>query len=161
MNLNLINSTPFLRMIRHFPMTADALAEEVNKAYLDTARVVNDRTIGLFPTQKSAITGEAWYVTKNQKQQSFRQVYTFTAAGNIDHMIDFANTVERFTKCQGSFTDGTNFYGAIYASNVAIAGQISFYITPTDIVVLAGVGAPAITQGIIVLEWLSRSSTNR
>lgn len=158
---NLINNTPYLRLTRAFPQNINSLAEELGKAYLDTARMVNDRTIGLFPTQKSAITGEAWYITKNQKQQSFRQVYTFTAAGNIAHGIVFADTVERFTKCQGSFTDGTNFYGVIYGSSVAIAGQVSFYITPTNIVVLAGVGAPAITQGTIVLEWLSRTSTNR
>ncbi len=158
---NLINTTPFLREIRHFPEDLNMLSVELNKAYLDTARTVNDRTIGLFPTRKSAITGEAWYVTKNQKQQSFRQVYTFTAAGNVPHGIDFADLVERFTKCQGSYTDGTNFYGVIYASSVPIIGQISFYITPSDIVILAGAGAPLITEGIIVLEWLSRTSTNR
>lgn len=152
---------PYIRTTRDFPIELEELSSEINRAYLDIAQKLNDRTIGLFPTTRSAVNGEAWYIEKNQKQQAFRQVYPFTAAGNIIHNIDFARTVERFTKCQGSFTDGTNYYGAIYASNVAIAGQISFYITPTNIVVLAGAGAPVITQGIIVLEWISRTSTNR
>jgi len=38
----------------------------------------------------------------------------------------------------------------------AIAGQISFYVDPTNIVILAGVGAPTITSGLIILEWLSQ-----
>ncbi len=158
---NVINTLPYIRTTRDFPIEIEALSSEVNRAYLDIAQKLNDRTIGLFPTSRTAVNGEAWYITRNQKQQAFRQVYTFTAAGNILHNINFAQTVERFTKCQGSFTDGTNFYGVIYASNIPIAGQISFYITPTNIVVLAGAGAPVITQGTIVLEWLSRSLTNR
>ena len=155
---------PYIRTTRDFPIELEELSSEVNRAYLDIAQKLNDRTIGLFPTTRSAINGEAWYIEKNQKQQAFRQVYTFMAANlvtPVPHNIVFERFVERFTKCQGSFTDGTNFYGAIYGSSVAIAGQISFYITPTNIVILAGVGAPTITQGIIVLEWLSRTSTNR
>jgi len=158
---NVVNTMPYLRTTRDFPIELEELSSEINRAYLDIAQKMNDRTIGLFPTTRSAVNGEAWYIVKNQKQQAFRQVYPFTAVGNIPHGIVFANTVERFTKCQGSFTDGTNFYGVIYASNVPIVGQISFYITPTNIVVLAGAGAPTITQGIIVLEWVSRTSTNR
>jgi hypothetical protein len=158
---NVVNTMPYIRSTRDFPIEVEELSSEINRAYLDIAQKLNDRTIGLFPTTRSAINGEAWYVEKNQKQQAFRQVYPFTAAGNIPHNIDFARTVERFTKCQGSYSDGTNFYGVIYASSVPIAGQISFYITPTNIVVLDG-GAPLpITKGIIVLEWLSRTSTNR
>ena len=78
----------------------------------------------------------------------------FTAAGNIPHNLNL-NTLNQFTRGFGSFTDGTNFYGVIYGSNVAIAGQVSFYITPTNIVVLSGAGAPAITNGLIVIEWIS------
>ncbi len=158
---NVVNTMPYIRTTRDFPIELEELSSEINRAYLDIAQKLNDRTIGLFPTTRSAVNGEAWYIEKNQKQQAFRQVYPFTAVGNLPHNIDFSRTVERFTKCQGSYSDGTNFYGVIYASNVPIAGQISFYITPTNIVILDGGGTPAITQGIIVLEWLSRTSTNR
>jgi len=151
---NIINQSPYLKTSRLFPEEAHQLSVELNKAYLDIANAVNDRTISLFPSGSSALGGESWFITKNQRQQNFRQVYLFTATGSIPHNIRFIN-VSQFTKCTGAFTDGTNWYGAIFASSVAIAGQVSFYITPTNIVILAGAGAPAIVNGNIVLEWIT------
>jgi len=150
---NVVNQVAFLRTSRQFPEDAQLLALEVNKTYIDIANTVNSRTIGIFPANRSAVTGENWFIT-NRRQQSLRQIYTFTATGNIPHGLSFS-AISQFTKPQGSFTDGTNYYGAIYASNTAIAGQVSFYITPTNIVVLSGAGAPTIVNGIIVLEWIS------
>ena len=152
---NVINQVPYLRTSRNYPEDLPQLTIEVNKSYVDIANAVNARTIGIYPTLRPAIGGESWFIENNQRQQNFRQVYTFSAFGNIAHMINF-NSMSRFTKCSGAFTDGTNWYGAIFGSNVAIAGQVSFYITPVNIVVLAGGGAPAISSGTIVLEWISK-----
>lgn len=153
MTANIPNAAPFLKTSRLFPSDLAQLTVEVNKAYLDTANAINSRTIGIFPVNVSSITGESWFLN-NRRQQSLRQVYQFTAAGNIPHNLNLQN-ISQFSRCFGSFTDGTNFYGAIYASNVAIAGQVSFFITPTNIVVLSGAGAPAIVSGLVVIEWLS------
>lgn len=150
---NLINQTPFLRTSRDFPSEVQELSVVCSKSYIDIASMVNNRTIGIFPANRPAVNGESWFIT-SQRQQGLRQIYTFTSTGNIPHGINI-NSVERFTKPSGSFTDGTNWYGAIYASNTAIPGQISFYITSTNIVILAGAGAPAITKGTIILEWIS------
>ncbi len=155
MTTNVINSVAYLRTSREFPEELHQLTVEINKAYVDTANNVNARTIGLFPTNRPAINGESYFITNNQRQQGFRQIYPFTAAGNIAHGLNF-NSISQFTKPSGTFTDGTNYYGAIYASNTAIAGQISFYITPTNIVVLSGAGAPGISSGLIILEWISK-----
>jgi hypothetical protein len=162
MSSNIANQVSYLRTSRNFPEDPKQLVVEVNKSYVDIANSVNSRTMGLFPTGMAAINGEQWFMpsVNNQgmnqplKHQGLRQVYIFTATGNIPHGLNF-KSISMFTKPSGSFTDGTNYYGAIYASNVAIAGQVTFYITPTNIVVLAGVGAPAITQGVITLEWIS------
>lgn len=157
MSANFKSGAPYLRTSRLFPDdNAQALSVEVDRSYLEIASAVNARTIGVFALNNQTVNGESWYFSgASKKEQGLRQVYTFTAAGSFAHNINLS-TVTRFTKPFGSFTDGTNWYGAIYASNTAIAGQISFYITPTNIVVLAGAGAPTITTGIIVLEWLSR-----
>lgn len=157
MSANFKNTAPYLRTSRLFPDdNAQALSVEVDRSYLDIASAVNVRTIGVFALNTQSVNGESWYFSgASKKEQGLRQVYQFTAAGNVAHNIDL-NTVTRFTKPFGSFTDGTNWYGAIYASNTAIAGQISFYITPTNIVVLAGAGAPTIVSGVIVLEWTAR-----
>lgn len=153
--MSIIQQTPYLRVQRNFPVDAQSLSVELSKSYVDIANNVNNRTIGIFATNYPSVNGESWYVEGgNRRQQALRQVYPFTAAGNIAHGINTAQ-IGTFSKPSGSFTDGTNWYGAIYASNMAIAGQVTFYITPTNIVVLSGAGAPAIVNGLIILEWLA------
>lgn len=153
MSSNVANSVSFLRSSREFPEDPRNLVIEISKTYQEIATSVNSRVIGLFPTNRPAITGEEWFIT-SQKQQTLRQIYTFTSTAAIPHGINFTN-IDRFTSCYGEFTDGTNWYGLISGSNVAIAGQISFYLDPTNINFLTGAGAPAITKGNIVLSWLS------
>jgi hypothetical protein len=148
-----INRTPYLRTSREFPGDIDALVDELSKAYIDTANVVNDRVIGIYPKNRPAVNGKSFYIN-SQKQQGLQQIYTFTATGNIAHNLSF-NEIATFTNCYGSYTDGTNFYGLPFASSTAIAGQNSFYITSSNIVVIAGAGAPVITSGIVILEWIS------
>ena len=153
-----IQQSPYLRQQRNFPSdNIQALTVELDKAYIDTATTMNVRTIGTYAVNFPIVTGEQWFLTgQPNKQQTLRQIYPFTAAGNIPHGINFVTVSQVSGRTYGSFTDGTNWYGAIYASNVAIAGQVSFYVTPTNIVVLAGGGAPAIVKGTIILEWLSQ-----
>jgi hypothetical protein len=153
MSSNVVNQVPYLRNSREFPEQIEQLCVEVNKAYIDTSSAVNNRTIAIFPTMRPAINGESWFLT-SQKQQALRQVYTFTTTANIPHNI--TNVVPgQFLRGFGSYTDGTNTYGLIYGSNVVIAGQISFYVTSTNIVFLVGAGSPAVTSGRVILEWLS------
>lgn len=156
MTVNALNQSPFLRTSRNYPQEAQPLAVEVNRSYVDIAEKMNDRTIGLYPTTRSAQNGEKWYITANKAQSAFRQVYPFTATGNIPHALTWNSVSFISPNSYGTFTDGTNWYGAIYGSSTAIAAQVSFYVTPTNIVVLAGAGAPTITQGYINLEWASQ-----
>lgn len=156
MTANVVNQVPYLRTSRNFPFDPQPLAVEVNKAYVDTANAVNNRTISIYPTGNPAVNGESWFLVANQKQQGLRQAYMFTTTGNISHGINWNSVSMISPRSYGSFTDGTNWYGAIYASNTAIVGQVSFYVTLNNIVVVAGAGAPSITNGLIVLEWLSQ-----
>lgn len=152
-----LQQAPFLRTQRQFPNDElRSLSNQMDHTYIDIASKVNDRTIGVFGVNFQMATGESWYITgQPNKQQTLRQVYTFTAAGNIAHGINFT-TVSQFTRCWGSYTDGTNWYGVIFATTVAIAGEVSFYVDPTNIVVLAGGGSPAIVRGTVILEWMSQ-----
>lgn len=157
MSSNITNQVAYLRASRDFPKDMSTLSIELSKSYIDIANAVNTRTIGIYSVTKSAITGNSWYIQNNQKQQSLRQIYPFTTIGNIPHNLDLSQVDFVSPNSYGSFSDGTNFYGVIFGSNVAIAGQISFYITPTDIVILSGGGSPTISSGIIVLEYLSNT----
>ncbi len=149
-----IYKSPFLRTSRNFPLDAQPLSVETNKSYVDIANAVNARTIGIYSTAGSFVTGNMWTLDSSQRQQSLRQVYLFTSTTAIPHGLMSFSSISPIT--YGSFTDGTNWYGLPYSSNVAIAGQISFYITPTDIVFLTGAGAPTLTSGMIVLEWIAQ-----
>ena len=157
MSGNIVNQTPYLRTSRHFPQEAQPLAVEVNRSYVDTANAVNQRIIGIFPTNFPAITGESWFVNNNQRQQTLRKVYPFTAAGNIPHGIVFAD-IFGFVKTYGEFTDGTNWYPLPYVDVVSATNQINVIVTPTNIVITAGAGTPpAIVSGYVILEWLSNA----
>lgn len=153
-----LQQSPYLRVQRDFPSDdVQKLTVEMDRSYIDTASKVNERIIGLHAVNFPMITGEKWYFFGQPKpQQTLRQIYTFTSTGNIPHGINFITVSQISPKSYGSFTDGTNWYGAIYTSNTAISGQVSFYVTSTNIVVLAGAGAPTITNGTINLEWLSQ-----
>jgi hypothetical protein len=155
--------SPYIPLQRNFPVeNVQELGIELDKSYIEIAYRLNQKTIGLFAVNSPQVTGETWYLQGQKRQQTIRQVYTFNSSGSIPHGIN-TQQIAQFTKCSGEFTDGINFYGAIFGSNVAISGQISFYITPSpggNIVILSGSGAPAIISGIIILEWLTTVSTN-
>lgn len=155
MQSNVVNQVAYLRTSREFPEELHQLCVEVNKAYVDVAASVNERTIGLFPTNRPAITGESFYLI-NQRQQTLRQIYPITSTTSISHgLANFFTTIPYFTRMYGQYTDGTNWYGLIAGSNVDIAGQISFDVDPANINFFTGAGAPTLTKGIIILEWLS------
>ncbi len=163
---NFVNQSPYIRTTREFPEDPRELTDEVNQAYLDIASNINVRTIGIYPINRPAVTGNNYYLQGNQKQQTVRQIYTFsgTAPAPIPHGINVLG-ISRFTpSCYGSYSDTAgNYYGIPYASSVAIAGQVSFYITPNSagnvldgtIVIVVDAGAPAIDKGIISLEWIA------
>lgn len=153
-----LQTAPYLRDQRQFPYdNVGELAKQVDQAYIDIANKVNSRTIGIYATNYPIITGDSWYLQgQPQKQQSLKQVFPFSAVGNIRHGINFSSVSYISPNSYGTFSDGTNWYGVIYASNVVIPGQVSFYVTPSNIVILTGAGAPAISNGFIILEWISQ-----
>lgn len=158
---NTINNTPYIRSTREFPENAPDLAFQCSKSYLEIANAINQRTIGIYPVTKSAVNGNAYYFTP-VKQQGLRQMYTFTTTVNIDLGFKLFS-IDRMINMYGTYSDGTSFFGLIAGSNIAIPGQISFFVTvngastTSDIITfLVGAGAPALTRGTIVLEWSSK-----
>jgi hypothetical protein len=150
---NIVNQIAYLQTSREFPEEQKQLSVEMNRTYVDIASAVNTRIIGIFSTNRPSVTGESWFFI-NQRQQSFRQVYPFTTTASIPHGVNL-DLIYGFSRLFGTYTDGTNWYGLIPGSNVAIPGQISFYIDPINIVFLVGAGAPALTKGNLVIEWIS------
>ncbi len=129
---------------------------EVDRAYTDIASATNSRTLGLFTTNNPIQNGETWY-QNGLKYQGFRQFYSFTSAGNIPHGINTSN-IFAFTKIYGTFLNNTGtWYPLPYVDAASATSQVAVAVTSTDIAIVAGAGAPPITQGYVVLEWLSQS----
>lgn len=149
----IINRSPYLDNERDFPDDLEKLSKEADRAYIETAQAVNERTIGLYPANRPAITGNAWFPT-SKKLESLRQIYTFDSTANIPHLIEYT-TITYMGNSFGSFTDGINWYGLPFLSDTAATGQIGFYIDSTDIIFTVDGAAPSLTNGIIVLEWIS------
>lgn len=158
MTANIANTVAYLRTTRQFPDDLPGLLQELNKAYIDTANCVNSRTIGIFNTVKPAVTGEGWFITGN-KQQTFRQLYTFTDADNVPpislpHGINIAE-IGGFTRIYGTFTDGTLWYPLPFVDETDANNQVSVKVDSSNIIITEGATAPTITKGFCVLEWLS------
>ena len=151
--MSIINPGPYLKTSRSFPHQLKELAIEVDRAYLDIASAMNDRTIGLYPTGRQAVTGNSWYITTHP-QQSLRQVYTFTSAGNIPHGIDLTQ-IYGFVHIYGTFSDGTKWYPLSYPDPTGSAYDVSISVGETYIEIMAGGSSPAITKGNATLEWLT------
>ena len=156
MSNNIVNQVAYLPTSRNYPTEIDQLVVEIDRTNVDTANAVNNRTISIFPTTRPAINGESWFLSGNQRQQALRQVYTLTSTAAINHGIMVVDPAQ-FVRCFGSYTDGTSSYGLIFGTSVAIAGQIVFYVTSTQIIFVVGGGTtPALTRGTVVLEWVSQ-----
>jgi hypothetical protein len=154
MATNIVNVDPYLRTHWHFTQD-DQLVCELTRSFNEVAIVTNMREIGTYALNLPSITGKQFYLGgSNKQQQSVRQTMLFTSTGSFNHNIPLNNT-GGMVQGYGSYYDGTNWYGLLYASSTAISGQVSFYITPTQVVILSGAGSPSIVNGILIMEWIS------
>lgn len=161
MSSNIVNQTAYLITTRNFPEEIKDLTVELSRTYIDIANAVNNRVISIFPINRPARDGENWFFT-NQRQEGFRQVYTFTTSADINLGFKLSSVYSP-SRCWGQFKDASgNSYGVIWGSNVAIAGQLSFYLrvtasTSSDVITFAvGAGSPTIVSGFLVIEWISK-----
>lgn len=164
---NVLNTVPFLRTSREFPEELHQLTVEVNKSYIDIANVVNKRIIGLFTVNRPTQNGESWFISQNQKQQGFRQVYPFGAiiSGATINLGFKLSSISQPTRAWGQYIDSLgNFYGIMWATNIAILGQVTFYLAPSsntksDVITFlvdSVAPAPTIVSGFVVIEWISQ-----
>ncbi len=158
-----LSKSGFLRTSRNFPTEALQLSIELNRSYVDIAHNVNARVIGFFTVNRSTVTGENWYIEKNQKQQTLRQVYTFgpIAPGtelDIPHGI---KNFDQFTRIYGTVVTTTpGDYrplpyidpGSLTTGMTVLVGIVA---TVPSIRIVLGATALPVSKGLVVLEWLA------
>ena len=154
---NIVNTAPYLRTSREFPQEdAHQLSVEINKSYIDIASVVNLRTIGIFPTNNPAITGESFYLTP-QRQQTLRQVFPFgpiSAGASLNIPINI-NGLTQFSRIYGTCITSLPDYRPLPYASVAANSNLDLRVTSSNIVITVGSASPNITSGLIIIEWLS------
>lgn len=146
-------TAPYLRTTRNFPDIPEKLSDEVDKAYIDIAACVNNRTIGLFPIRKPIVTGESWFLDRAREQQTLRQVYPITSLTNFNHLIR-TSSISTFTVIRGIGFNAGNWYPIPYLDAVTPTNNVGIFVTPTQVVFTNG-GTQVATAGFILLEWLS------
>lgn len=157
MSSNAVNQASYLRTSREWPEDLHQLSVQLDKAYIEIANIVNSKENGMYAESRPSITAQEWFLQGNKKQQTFRQLYQFgtiSGATNIPHLI--TTRPFQITKIYGTFTDGTNWYPLPYVDVTAANNQVNVIVTPVNIVITPGAGAPpTIRSGFVILEWLS------
>lgn len=157
-------TSPFVPTFRQFP-TSDPqnLEKQLVNFHTQTNTAVNNRIIGEFQLHVGGDSqmlpnGERWFPTAAQSstpqrlRDGFRLVVQVSdAALTVAHNITMINQV---TRLYGAFFDGTNWQTLPYVDVAAVANQIKISVSATQIVVTKGGGAPAISLGVVVLEYL-------
>ncbi len=153
---DVLSKGAFLRTSRSFPNEMGELTFEINKSYVEIANTVNNRVIGFFTVNRSTVTGENWFITKNMKQQGLRQVYRWDDTHlTIAHGIDFLS-LTNFVRIWGTFFDGTSWQDLPYVDVLSATNQIKVSVNATNIVITKGGGAPpTCTNGLVILEWIA------
>lgn len=143
---------PYLQTSDYFPDEFSEFRVNFLSLYRNISNCVNVRQIGIFD-KTEFLTGEEWFgvISSQQKRQTFRKVFSFSDA-NLVFNHDITGIV-LCTHIYGGFTDGTNFYPLPYVSTT-ITDQVAVKITPTQVIITKGGTAPAITNAVIVLEYL-------
>ncbi len=142
---------PFLPTSTFFPEDFEQFRIKFLELYRNIANTTNTREVGIFD-EVEFLTGEQWFEPGNsqQKRRTFRRAYSISSSGAFDHGL---SGITLYTRIYGSATNGTIFFPIPYVS-IVLAEQIQIQVNSTQVVITSGGSAPAITNGIVVLEFL-------
>lgn len=153
-------SAPILPTYREFPVGDDHnLQKQLVNSYNQTSVAVNQRTIGTFQlhnvgSNDSIPDGERWFPESGQQRLRDGNRLTVQVSDSTLTVIHNIPLINQVTRLYGAFFDGTFWQTLPYVDVAASANQISIEVSSTQIIVTKGVGAPSISSGIVVLEFL-------
>jgi hypothetical protein len=162
MTSNVVNQTPYLRTSVRFPEESKEMIRELSKTYIDIAGAVNARTIGIFPSNNPAITGNVWYFS-GLKYQTLRKIFPFGAiapgtALNIPLGFDNFQTI---VNIYGTIQTQTTYRPLPYIDPSSLSNGMAILVQPIgpnailNVTVKLGSTAPAVVSGFAVIEFLS------
>jgi hypothetical protein len=170
-------TTPFVQPYRQFPVDdARSLERQLVNQGTQYGTAINQRTVGVFelytppeaaPSNAPAPSlpnGERWFPAAAQQRLRDGKrlvVQVSDAVLTVDHNIRLINQV---TRLYGAFFDGIFWQALPYVDVLAATNQINIKVSNStqppapfvsgQIIVTKGGGAPSISLGIVVLEYL-------
>lgn len=131
----------------------------MQSTYSNLANSVNIREIASYETVELP-TGQQFFVVGNAqtKRYTFRKSFVIGAiapGGNQTALHNISNITLVTHVTGGVVTANPDFRALPYASVTANA-NIEVTVTPTQYIVRNGAGGPAITSGILVIEYLKQ-----
>jgi len=151
--------TAYLPTTREFDVADDdELKRVLSASYTDCAQYINLREIAQYD-QVELLTGQQFFTAGNNqvKRKSFRKAFELgaVAAGATVNIAHGLTGVVLYTRIYGTCITGVVDYRPIpWASATLVTDQVQLRVVGANIEVINGATAPAITSGLIVLEYL-------
>jgi hypothetical protein len=162
MTSNVVNQTPYLRTSVRFPEEPKEMIRELSKSYIDIAGAVNARTIGIFPSNNPAITGNVWYFD-GLKHQTLRKIFPFgpIAMGtSLNIPLGFDN-FQTIVNIYGTVQTQTTYRPLPYIDPSSLSNGMAILVQPIgpnsilNVTIKLGSTAPPVVSGFAVIEFLS------
>ena len=144
----------------NYQLEEDQLKTQLTRRDTQMAIALNFKTNGIFETTETQ-NGEQWFGPpgdQRKKRFAFRMVFSFGAiAPGATLVIAHGLTgVTMFTSIKGTAITANDKRPIPYASATLVTNQIEINVASTQINVINGATAPAITSGTVVLEYLKQ-----
>ena len=147
----------FVSTTREFPLEPEDLRVTLEHTYTEVAQAINFREIGGYTTAE-VLTGKNYFnpTDLQNPRLSYRRLYTFTgiSAGSTKTIAHNVSGTFQLTGLEGFVTTASDQRPIPYASATSVTSQIEILVDSTNITIINGATAPAITGGFVVMEYI-------
>lgn len=149
--------SPYLPTSLAFDDNEEVFERQLTDMYFNIATRLNNREIAAFDLRER-LTGQKWTDSANLQvpKEAFRKVFNFgaIAPGATLHIPHGINAIAQFTNMYGTFITASDDRPLPYVDEATVANQVSLKRVGANLVIINGATAPAITSGIVVVEYL-------
>ena len=145
----------FVPVFEYFPEDDEELLIKLSSLHTIIASSINSREIAFYQDGTQVITGQQFSSGGSQKQ-GFRKTFYFGAinAGATLNIAHGLSGVSAFTRIYGTVATASDSRPLPYVDATDVTKGTSVLVGSTNISIVNGAAATAITSGIVVLEYL-------
>jgi hypothetical protein len=147
----------YISLFETFPEDEAELRLRLSSLYTTIAAAVNVREIGFYQNAIQTPTGQLFSNATGSGQRDVqRKVFYFgaTTTGATTTIAHGLSSITSCTKIMGTACTATDFRPIPYSSVTAATAGIEMKVDATNVYIINGATAPAITSGIAIVECL-------